>query len=846
VTPRRPLLRFLAVLFAVATILYSALWMYYIRWEPKAMVGIEYEPDLFARPPRITRVVEGSGAAAAGVRIGDVIRAIDGRAPEGIEPLGAALSHARPGDVVRLTVDRAGEAAPRVLPVTMGPRAPDPAPGSLARTIATQLVGSFPLAFLAVGLVVLFARLEDRNAWLLALVFAGFIAAAPILRLEGVIDPRLRGFVLAYKIVFYGLWGALFNYFFAVFPASSWLDRRRPWLKTLLLASAAAVIVPLGLAVLWAGSSRPLFRFLRWLDPSTVPVALRVYFFGSHGLALVSLISNALRPSNPEARRKTAVLLWGTVAAVTPFFLLMAASIYAGKSPYEFPFWVWAPCVLAVLLLPASFAYAVVKHRVLEIPVLLRRSARYLLVKRGVAIMIVLWGVVNTALFALGFTHFVRVDTRVAVAAGAGFGLLLVGILAPALRKTTERIDRAFFRSAYDARRILESLAQEIRTAGSRDALAALLKSEIAQALHPVSVAVYFEGRDGRLSGDGGPESLPPVSHLQELARRGEPLDVARAGDGLAPTPAAGPECLVPMLGRDGRLVGLAALGPRLSEEPYSRDDKRLLVSVASQAGIALDSLRMAEEIAERTEAERRAAVELEVARGVQSRLLPQRAPAIATLECAGACLPARVVGGDYYDFVELGGGEFGLVLADIAGKGIGAALLMANLQASLRSQSALAREDLPRLLRGVNHALFESSAESRFATLFFGCYQAESRRLRYVNCGHDPPILLRADGRIERLVATATVLGAFEPWDSATAEATLEPGDTLVLYSDGITEATNEGREEFGEARLTEALRRHCRLDAAALLAALLETVQAFSREKPEDDITLVVGRCR
>jgi serine phosphatase RsbU (regulator of sigma subunit) len=301
-----------------------------------------------------------------------------------------------------------------------------------------------------------------------------------------------------------------------------------------------------------------------------------------------------------------------------------------------------------------------------------------------------------------------------------------------------------------------------------------------------------------------------------------------------------------PILGRDGALAGLAVLGPRLSEEPYSRDDRQLLVSVANQAGIALDSLRMAEEIAERMEAERRVAFELEVARGVQSRLLPQGAPRIETLECAGACIPARIVGGDYYDFIELGGGEVGLVLADIAGKGMAGALLMANLQASLRSQAGLAREDLPRLLRGVNRAMVESSADSRFATLFFGCYAADTRRMRYANCGHDPPILMRADGRVERLSATATVLGAFETWESTMVEICLAPGDTLVLYSDGIPEAMNERRAEFGEAGLLEALRRHRGLGVSELLSAILATVQEHSRGKPEDDVTLVVARCR
>lgn len=223
------------------------------------------------------------------------------------------------------------------------------------------------------------------------------------------------------------------------------------------------------------------------------------------------------------------------------------------------------------------------------------------------------------------------------------------------------------------------------------------------------------------------------------------------------------PECLVPILSGDGRLEGLVSLGTRLSEEPYSREDKRLLASVAGQAGMALENIRLAEEMANRIEAERRTAQELEFAKQVQARLFPQYLPPLKTLEYAGHCIQAREVGGDYYDFLDLGPGRAGLVLADISGKGISGALLMANLQANLRSQYAVALDDLPRLFGSVNHLLYANTADNRYATLFFGDYDDSTRCLRYANCGHNPPFVLRSDGRLDRLAATAPPAGSVQ-----------------------------------------------------------------------------------
>jgi serine phosphatase RsbU (regulator of sigma subunit) len=269
---------------------------------------------------------------------------------------------------------------------------------------------------------------------------------------------------------------------------------------------------------------------------------------------------------------------------------------------------------------------------------------------------------------------------------------------------------------------------------------------------------------------------------------------------------------------------------------------------------VALENISLAEKMAEQMEAERHRAQEMDIARRVQARLLPQKQPKLETLEYVGGCIQARQVGGDYYDFLELRSGRVALVLADIAGKGISGALLMANLQANLRSQYAMALEDPRGFLRSVNRLFYENTTETSYATLFFSEYDDATRRLRYVNCGHLPPLILRGPApasevvphpMVERLDSTATVLGLFEKWDCTVGEVELRAGDILVMYTDGVTEAPNAAWEEFGDDRLLETMKAHALLPVSALWKEMIGAVQQFSTGEQQDDITLLVARC-
>jgi phosphoserine phosphatase RsbU/P len=845
----RPWLLTLAVIFAAATVTYSVAWMYYVRAQIQVEIGIDTEP--LSSGIEVIKVWDGGPAQIAGVREHDLIIALNGQPYVATKQHGNILHEvwlrARPGDRVVLTVMRAGYPAPLVFsPIFRAAKGTGDAV-SLVRRGADQIMGMYPLLFLVVGLTVLFFRLGDRNAWLLALLFGGFICMSGLPFPLMSAPVSLRHFLYAYNSLFKSLLPGLFYFFFAVFPTRSPIDRKLPWLKWVLLL----IGICLGWGGIFEGDSVALPFVVSLFGEHATGLIRLVTGYGTVVLGVISLFLNFFGASNVEDRRKLKVMLWGTLVGITPAIVI---GIPYDLLHIETPFWLEFTKVVVLFLFPLSFAYAVVKHRVMDIPVLLRRSARYFIVERGFAILIFVISVAATLGLGQTFSRHFSAGSKAAIPVGATFGILLISGATQVHRRGRTRLDRAFFRSSYDAQQILENLAAKTLTVNSREDLAELLHDEIRDALHPQSIFIYLQSRDGQLHADAGhpPREAMTLSTsepgIDGLLDSTGPVEVNPQLSHGAQLDALGVECWVPIRGSsDGHLQGAAVLGPRLSEEPYSTGDKRLLASVASQAGIAMRSISMAEAMAERMEVERRSEQEMQIARQVQSRLLPQHAPALPTLECAGKCIQTRAVGGDYYDFLDFGSGRLGLVLADIAGKGISAALLMANLQANLRGQYALALEDLSGLLCSVNRLFYKNTESNHYATMFFAVYDDDNRILRYVNCGHNPPILLRANGDVEHLEATATVLGLFEEWDCSVAERQLSAGDLLVIYTDGISEAApSEDTEEFGDDRLVANLKIHQGKPADTILDEVIAEVQRFSHGEQADDMTLIVSRCR
>ena len=883
----RPVLLLVAVFLCAVTTIYAIIWMYDVRLMGSTVeLGFNkkhdeaYDPRTHSIP--VEDVSPDSPAEGAGLKPGDRIIAVDGKPLITSDPYDEAYDKGSPGDPVEFTVTRPGEPQPIVIHGVFRAAILITGTEGLARTSAQQILDCFPVLFLLVGFAVLFLRLKDANAWLLALMFSAMAAAWPLSNTIH-LAPAARNFAFVYRALFNAQLASLFYFFFAVFPQRSPMDRRLPWLKWVALAIAATTTIP-GLAN--RGDPRFPAVVAQLLGTHGSHLVYSVFRYGLLVLGLLSLAQNRFSSTSPpEIRRKSRVILLGTLVGILPAVILRSAMEIGGYHP---SFWTNAIILFLFILYPISFAYAVVKHRVMEIPALLRRSVRFVLVQRSYFLLLFCGALLAIFLFARFFGSYFERNSQFGMALSAGFGVALVWVSGPFVKKGTDRIDRAFFRSSYDARMILQELAEKTRTVSDRQELASLLEMQIAGALHPQSLACYLEKGDGNLivSDGAARESLgaarsmpsrpkfpfrlgaafvlqeaPSISTtlplLEELAKNGKAWDVPTAvSEGTGEVDALAPECVVPIVGRNSGLMGLLVLGRRLSEEPYSSEDKRLLEAVADQAAITLENIRMAEQIARRMEADRRAAHEMDIAREVQSRLFPQVSPKLNTLDYFGSCIQARQVGGDYYDFWDLGSRHLALVLADISGKGISGALLMANLQANLRSRSAVARQDLlnvsrdgtwlPGLLKAVNQLFYENTPDDRYATLFLAVYDDSSRELEYANCGHNPPLLFRATGGVERLGATASVIGFSADWQCETKIVRLEPDDILIIYTDGVTEANDAGGTEFGEDRLEKVVRENASATPRELLAAIQKAVQKFSYGEQFDDLTLVVARAR
>jgi len=322
-------------------------------------------------------------------------------------------------------------------------------------------------------------------------------------------------------------------------------------------------------------------------------------------------------------------------------------------------------------------------------------------------------------------------------------------------------------------------------------------------------------------------------------------LLAGRATPNCCALPGAQPLFGVPILS-DGEPRGVLVVGDKESRHgvgPFREEDRRTLELLANQAAIALANAELHREALEKERLER----EVELASQIQRQILPTTAPVIPGYEVFGWSRPARHVGGDYYDYLPLSDGAGkALVVGDVSGKGVPAALLVSTLHSALRLLAE--REVLsPAMCSRLNRHIVESSSANKFITLFLAELRPEKASVRYVNAGHNPALLRRASGAIEELTSSGMPLGLLAEARFDTADVQLAPGDLLCLYSDGITEAESPSGEEFGGARLGDLLAAGADLQLAELVGTIDRAVTEFAAGRPQgDDQTVVLLRRR
>ena len=797
-------------------------------------------------------------AREAGIERGDRIVSLAGRTFTGTRTLHEIVRSAKVGDALDVEIASRGE-PPRTTTVTLQPVSDRLKPAQVwAMTIFLAVV--MPLSALLLGLWTVLARPRDVRAWLVfAVLFSLDQMVRPGTELWPVGLAEMGAFLGSFGMRTWPAWMLLFGVYF---PERLPWERRLGWAKWV-LAGPVLMAAPFYAAIdagriANAPAMEGLFRLVSRLGFTGIlgMVCVGGFFF------LTGWKTGTL--SDPDSRRRVRLLLFGSQLALSPLFILVLMLYFGGVSPDRLPLWFLVMAFAAVPIFPLTLAYVIVVERAMDVRVTLRLGVRYLIAKNGLRLAI--FAGLQPLGIAVGWFH-LRGDASLPVkwAVLAAYLLLCAGVARRA-RRVMAAIDRRFFRDQYDEEQLLTELSERVRTIVDPEALFDTLSERIDQALHAQRVAVLTTDEGGAfrvahargfvassapsLPGDGAVAKHLAASTGPTLLSLRDDGEWTRDGGTLPPRERdalreLGAAMLLPLATR-GRLLGILSLGPKRSEQPYSATDRRLLRSVAVQAGFALENARLASEMAKEVARREKISREIEIAREVQETLFPRQAPKVAGVEVAGMCRPASGVGGDYFDYFGLPDGSLALALGDVAGKGIPAALLMASLQASLRGQALRGASDLAALVGDMNRLLCDASPDNRYATFFVARWDPKLRTLDWVNAGHNPPVVLSAD-RETRLERTGSVVGLLPEAKYASRRMTLSPGDTLVTYSDGISEAWNHAEEEWGEKRLVASIRAASGETAPVVVERVLRDADAFTGGAPQhDDMTVVVLKVR
>ena len=848
--------------YAALAILAAITVSYHVRLAKDILKGETVHVPFFV-PATASAAIESiqPEAVNAGLRRGDWLLSVNGRPYTGTAVLSEEMAKARPGDTIALRVRTGTNVHTVELHAT-----PDTS-GVLGKGLDFLLHFAVPIFCMVVGFWAVIARPRDPLAWILLGLMISFPHIFEARKIPGW-GPGWREVAMTFNASLGDAW-CIFMYLFGLYFPEPFPKRSRwtrIWKAILWLGVLPFLIYMLPDVVIsvremsdyaaMAGLQRalqPVFAdYVQWL----------AYVLAGSFFAAISI--KASLAMSVDARRRLRLLYWGATIAMTPALILTVVARIMEKAVVEaYPKGVVVAALALLALFPMTMAYVIIVQRAMDVRMVLRQGLQYGLAKGGIrTLQVLLSAIVIIAAATLASDTSRNRPQKLPVISIGIVGVLTIRRAAEKLRAWT---DRRFFREAYNAEQVLTELSDQVRTMVEPRSLLETVSTRVAETLHVQNIAVLLRGSEiyqpayalgyGVVPEISFPASTATVTHLRQT-REPARVYLEDPNSWIYTEPAANndersklaelhTELLLPLAVSD-KLLGFISLGPKKSEEPYSGSDVRLLKSVAAQTGLALENANLMRAIADEVAQRERLNREVEIAREVQERLFPQKLPEIHGLDYAGHCRPALGVGGDYYDFLGLPEGHLGVAIGDVSGKGIAAALMMASLQASLRGEATRAPENLAAAIANINRLVYEASSENRYATFFYGQYDPATRRFDYVNAGHNPPMLFhrtKTEWQLSRLDVGGTVVGLLESFPYQQGCATLAPGDILVAFTDGISEAMNSADEEWGEERLIQTVKLCAGLGAGEMQNRIFEAADVFvAGAKQHDDMTLVI----
>jgi sigma-B regulation protein RsbU (phosphoserine phosphatase) len=774
----------------------------------------------------VARVAEGSAGAQAGLKKGDRILGADGKSCTSLKDVSECLARAGPGEQVTFEVLRRGEVLR--LPVTLW-RLPT---SEILRKIMLLAVG---FSFIAIGLVVYFRRADKLALVFYLLCFTFGLVLANTVTFDLVTARHAARSILNDLLVL--ALPALFLHFFLLFPQKGPVLRKHPrleWFLYLPLLCLYPVSVFFNVMLFTYG--RSFAQALAVFDG-----ALALYFIACFVGGLVSFFTGYRRVRSRTVRGKLRLVVWGTLAGVLP--IVTVYFILSVKPSLEIPG--ERLVFLPLVLVPIAFGHAIVRYGLLDLKIVVRSSLVYTLLTA------VLASVYFLVVYGIG-----RLVSRVTGSTDLLFSIVSIFVITLLISPLRDRIknivDRAFFREEYSYRRALKQISHSLAGIIHLEDLVSYLCIRISQVLDARSAMVFlYDDRHALFTARYGVgidhtmvRAFDPAGTLADfLQSHRVALNLERRIAANRPLPIspvelrtllrAGISLVVPFVFKS-ELLGFIAFGSKRSDDFYSGHDVELLETLADHAAVAIQNARLYVENVEKQKMEQ----ELEVAREIQHRLMPKAFPGIPGIRTQAVNVPSKPVGGDYYDVIDLGHDRVAVVIADVSGKGVPAALLMASLQSSLRAE-ATANALPSRVISRLNRVILENTLGSAFVTVFYGIIDFEQRTLTYSNAGHPPPIITGRDGTVKLLDQTDLVIGIEAETAYRDTVVSLREGDLVFLYTDGITDELNDRDECYGETRLLNHLRVIHRLSLSEIMERVHRSVLEHTGGELQDDLT-------